>query len=208
VTLTQGLWLGETTVTQALWEAVMGENPSEFKGPERPVEQVSWDDAQAFLAKINGERDDLGFRLPSEAEWEYACRAGTETPFSFGANITPEQVNYDGNHPYAGGKKGLDRGQTVDVKALPCNPWGLYQMHGNVLEWCQDWYGDYPSQPVMDPEGPPEGVDRVLRGGSWGGDAGRCRSADRSRHEPDRRNHSSGFRLARGRTGPAGRAGG
>jgi formylglycine-generating enzyme len=198
VTISQGFWLGETPVTQALWEAVMGENPSGFKGPERPVENVSWDDTQEFLQRINSERDDLGLRLPSEAEWEYACRAGTTTPFSFGDNITPEQVNYNGEYPYPGGSKGLNRGETVEVKALPANPWGLYQMHGNVWEWCRDWYGKYPAGPVTDPQGPPEGAYRVLRGGSWIYYAGWCRSAYRYWLEPDYRDYS-GFRLARGR---------
>ena len=133
VILTLGFWLGETPVTQALWEAAMGENPSRFKGAERPVEQVSWEDAQRFITRLNGERDDLLLRLPSEAEWEYACRAGTTTPLWFGQTITTDQANYDGNYPYAGGAKGELRGETVEVKALPANDWGLYQMHGNVL---------------------------------------------------------------------------
>ena len=109
----------------------------------------------------------MNARLPTEAEWEYACRAGTNTPFSFGDNITPEQVNYDGNYPYADGKKGLYREKTVPVKSLPANAWGLYEMHGNVWEWCQDWYGDYPAEPVTNPEGSQAGVERVVRGGSW-----------------------------------------
>ena len=144
VVLTHGFWLAETACTQALWEAVMGKNPSRFKGPERPVENVSWDDVQGFIARLNERVPGLELRLPTEAEWEYACRAGTQTPFWFGDNITPEQANYDGNYPYAGGKKGLYREQTVEVKALPANGWGLYQMHGNVWEWCADWFGEYP----------------------------------------------------------------
>ena len=128
VTLSQGYWLAETTVTQALWQAVMGKNPSDFKGLQRPVEQVSWNDCQGFIQRIEALRPGLDLRLPSEAEWEYACRTRTrtrtETPFWFGGNITPEQVNYDGNHPYAGGKKGEWRQQTVEVRALPGNAWG------------------------------------------------------------------------------------
>jgi formylglycine-generating enzyme required for sulfatase activity len=167
VVLTRGFWLAETACTQALWEAVIGENPSRFKGFNRPVERVSWNDAQDFIKKINSKKDDLNLRLPTEAEWEYACRAGTTTPFYFGENITPNQVNYDGNYPYAGGKKGKYREETVEVKSLPCNGWGLYEMHGNVWEWCADWYGDYPPELVVDPNGPDRGDYRVLRGGSW-----------------------------------------
>ncbi len=201
VILTEGFWLGETTVTQDLWQAVTGENPSRFQGTDRPVEQVSWGDARKFLERLNGERDDLGLRLPTEAEWEYACRAGTETPFWFGENITPEHVNYDGNHPYAGGEKGLYREQTVEVKALPCNAWGLYQMHGNVWEWCRDWVGKYPAGPVTDPMGPETGGGRVLRGGSWILNAWNCRSTFRYLRVPGSRSCIAGFRLARGRTG-------
>ena len=126
--LTYGIWLADTVCTQALWQAAMGDNPSRFKGAERPVEQVSWEDAQRFVARLNGERDDLLLRLPREAEWEYACRAGTTTPFWFGETIGTEQANYDGNYPYAGGAKGEYRGETVEVKALPANAWGLYQI--------------------------------------------------------------------------------
>jgi formylglycine-generating enzyme required for sulfatase activity len=199
VTLSEGFWLGETTVTQALWEAAMGENPSEFKGAERPVEQVSWEDAQRFFQTLNSERDDIGLRLPSEAEWEYACRAGTIGPFWFGDNITSGQVNYDGNYPYAGGKAGEYREQTVEVKALPCNDWGLFQMHGNVWEWCQDWFDDYPQGPVIDPQGPYAGEERLLRGGSWINSGSFCRSANRVGYTPVNRANVTGFRLARGR---------
>ena len=107
----------------------------------------------------------LELGLPSEAQWEYACRSGTETPFSFGENITTEQLNYNGNYPYADGKKGKYREETMDVKSLPCNKWGLYQMHGNVWEWCADWYGDYSADPVVNPTGPDNGEYRVFRGG-------------------------------------------
>ena len=200
VILTEGYWLGETTVTQALWEVVMGENPSKFKGAERPVETVSWLEVQRFLQAFNGKRDDLGFRLPRETEWEYACRAGTTTPFWFGENITPEQVNYYGEYPYANGEKGRFRVETVEVKALPGNSWGLYQMHGNVWEWCEDWYGEYPKGPVTDPKGPATGDDRVLRGGSWNDIGVYCRSAYRYRFRPVSRISNTGFRLARGRT--------
>ena len=198
VTLTQGYWLADTACTQALWEAVMGDNPSRFKGENRPVESVSWEDCMAFIRKLNALCPGLDLRLPTEAEWEYACRAGTTTPFSFGNNITPDQVNYDGNNPYKGGKKGKYRRETVDVKTLPANPWGLYEMHGNVYEWCSDWYGDYPAEAAIDPLVPASGDDRVVRGGSWGGDGRYVRSAFRYRIGPVDRGSSIGFRLARG----------
>jgi formylglycine-generating enzyme required for sulfatase activity len=198
VILSKGLWLAETTCAQALWEAVMGKNPSRFKGAERPVEQVSWEDAMTFIERLNAQVDDLNLRLPTEAEWEYACRAGTPTPFWFGGNITTEQVNYHGDYSYAGGEKGEYRAETMEVKALPCNGWGLYQMHGNVWEWCSDWYGEYPEGPVTDPVGPNTGEGRVLRGGSWDSDGGGARSARRSSGAPDDRSIFIGFRLARG----------
>ncbi len=198
VTLTRGFWLAETTCTQALWEAVMGNNPSHFKGAERPVENISWENAQRFMETLNAQQEQLDLRFPTEAEWEYACRAGTQTPFSFGDNITPDQVNYAGERPYAGGVKGLDRAETVDVTALPKNQWGLYQMHGNVWEWCSGWYADYPTEPVTNPQGPAKGVNRLLRGGSWVNDGRRVRSAYRSNLSPSLRFHYFGFRLARG----------
>jgi formylglycine-generating enzyme len=197
VTLTQAYWLGETAVPQALWQAVMGANPSGFKGAERPVEQVSWDDCQSFMARLNELKPGLALRLPTEAEWEYACRAGTTTPFHFGNQITPEMVNYDGNYPYAGGEKGRYRHETVAVKALPGNRWGLYQMHGNVWEWCSDWYEEIPSM-SEDPQGPQTGARRVLRGGGWGGYGRFARAACRRADVPGSRVDYLGFRLARG----------
>jgi sulfatase modifying factor 1 len=198
VVLSQGFWLADTAYTQALWEAVMGRNPSRFQGAERPVEQVSWDDVMGFIERLNAQVEGLNLRLPTEAEWEYACRAGTRTPFWFGDQITTDQVNYDGNHPYGRGRKGEYREQTVEVKALPCNGWGLYQMHGNVWEWCSDWYGAYPDGPVTEPVGPESGERRVLRGGSWVSDGGLARSAQRNDVTPDYRYLYAGFRLARG----------
>ncbi|WPD21221.1 MAG: formylglycine-generating enzyme family protein [Candidatus Electrothrix scaldis] len=203
VVLSESFWLADTACTQALWQAVIGKNPSHFKGDERPVEQVSWQDAQKFIKQLNKEIPVLALDLPTEAQWEYACRAGTSSPFFFGENISTDQVNYNGKYPYAGGEKGLYREETVEVKALPCNDWGLYQMHGNVWEWCRDWLGDYSSKPVVDPLGPDTGRFRVLRGGSWISDGGDCRSAARSGSTPDYRSSSLGFRLARGRTGQA-----
>ena len=202
VTLSKGFWLADTACTQALWLAVMGENPSGFKEDvNNPVEQVSWEDVQRFIKALNGLFTELNARLPTEAEWEYACRAGTTTAFAFGENISPEQVNYNGNFPYVNGAKGLYREKTVPVKLLPPNSWGLYEMHGNVLEWCADWYAaDYDTtvEAATDPAGPTTGTDRVLRGGYWSNGGWRCRSADRSWGGPDKRNYFIGFRLALG----------
>ena len=207
VELTQGFWLADTACTQQLWQAVMGENPSRFKGEGLPVEQVSWDDCKSFFEKVNPKMPGMNLQFPTEAEWEYACRAEismTEktTPFSFGENITTEQVNYDGDFPYAGGKKGEDRGKTVPVKELPPNQWGLYQMHGNIFEWCEDWLGDYPTGRVVDPKGPDKGEDRVLRGGSWSRFGWWCRSAHRNGYHPGFRFDFFGFRLSRGPVEP------
>lgn len=197
VTLSRGFWLGETTVTQALWSVVMGDNPSRFKGAKLPVERVSWEDAQRFIQKLDVLQPGLALRLPTEAEWEYACRAGTRTPFSFGAQIDPSNVNYDGNYPYHGGLKVPYRAKTEAVKELPVNAWGLYQMHGNVWEWCSDWHDGYPDVPVLDPRGPNAGAERVLRGGSWANYGGVARAACRSWLEPGKRVGNIGFRLAR-----------
>jgi len=206
VILTKGFWMGETACTQQLWEAVMGANPSKFKGAKRPEENVSWDDCMTFIKKINAMLPGLKLRLPTEAEWEYGCRAGTNTPFSFGDNITTEQVNYDGNYPYTGGKKGKYREETVEVGSLPCNQWGLYEMHGNVYEWCSDWYGKYQAETEVDPVGPVGGVFRVLHGGSWFNDGMNVRSALRNRSVPGSRSVFTGLRLARGHQGGEGLA--
>ncbi len=198
VTLTKGFWLADTTVTQALWEAVMGDNPSKFKGAEHPVEKVFWRNAQTFIDKMNSMKPTLKLCLPSEAQWEYACRAESVTPFCWGEQIDSTLVNFDGDRPYNSGPKSESRRQTVAVKDLPCNDWGLHQMHGNVWEWCQDWFADYPMPSVVDPEGPNTGDYRVLRGGSWIHYGRRCRSAYRLPDGPARRNDCIGFRLARG----------
>ena len=200
VTIGKGYWLFDTACTQALWTAVMGSNPSQFKGEDRPVEQVSWNDANKFIEKLNARIPGLNLSLPSEAQWEYACRAGTTTPFSFGEDITPDQVNYDGNYPYRKGTKGLFRRETVAAGSLPANPWGLYDMHGNVWEWCADaWHGNYEGAPSNGSvwESEDRAARRVLRGGSWDGSAQRVRSAYRSRNVPDDRFNIIGFRCAR-----------
>ena len=200
VNLQQGYWLFDTACTQALWQAVMGKNPSHFKDDNKPVEQVSWNDAQQFIRALNQCLPGLELSLPSEAQWEYACRAGATTPFSFGGNITPEQVNYNGEYPYAGGKQGLYRQETVPVKSLPANPWGLYEMHGNVREWVRDaWHDSYQGAPTDGGvwESADAGAGRVLRGGSWGHNARNCRSASRNRFSAVNRHYSIGFRCAR-----------
>lgn len=196
VTITKVFWLADTACTQALWEAVMGDNPSRFKGSDRPVENVRWHDIQEFLRIVNADKRYIKFRLPTEAEWEYACRAGTTGPFSFGDNITTDQVNYNGNYPYVDDVEGIYRKETVRVKSLPCNEWGLYQMHGNVWEWCSDRYGDYTGEAVVDPKGPQRGGGRILRGGSWFDDAWLVRCACRYDLSPASRGNIIGFRLA------------
>jgi formylglycine-generating enzyme required for sulfatase activity len=201
VELTRGFWLADTVCTQELWDAVMGGNPSRFKGADRPVESVSWEDCREFFERINQAVPGLDSWLPTEAQWEYACRAGTATPFWFGNQVTPEQVNYNGNFPYNGGAKGEYREETVAVGSLPCNGWGLYEMHGNVWEWCSDWLGSYAKGKTVDPRGPDEGEARVLRGGSWIYGARRCRSARRFKFRPDAGFDRSGFRLCQGQTG-------
>lgn len=199
VTLSKPFWLADTACTQALWLAVMGNNPSHFKdNKNNPVEQVSWDDIQEFIQTLSQLKSGVTFQLPTEAQWEYACRAGTTTPFSFGENMTSEQVNYDGKYPYKKGffrKKDLFRDKTLAVQSLPANPWGLYEMHGNVWEWCRDAYSDLGSEACTDPYNP-SGVNRVLRGGSWLRDGRRCRSAYRDRNNSSDRNFNYGFRLA------------
>jgi formylglycine-generating enzyme required for sulfatase activity len=198
VTLTEGFWLAETTVTQALWKVVMSDDPSHFKGEHLPVEQVSWEDAQRFIAKMNGMKPELQMCLPTEAQWEYCCRAGTTTSFYFGEQISSALVNFDGTEPYNNGRKSEYRRQTVEVKRLPPNDWGLYEMHGNVLEWCQDWFVDYPAQPIVDLQGAESGSARVLRGGSLIGHGRFCRSASRSYGDQGFRSSHIGFRLALG----------
>jgi sulfatase modifying factor 1 len=186
VTLTRGFWLADTACTQALWQAVVGSNASGFKGdPLRPVENVSWNDVTGlFLPKLKGL---LGGRadvlLPTEAEWEYACRAGTTTAYCFGDRFDPAKVHVQAK-------------ETVPVKALAPNPWGLHQMHGNVWEWCADAKRIYAASAVENPDGGQDGVFRVLRGGSWDDVAGRARSAHRFESHRDYRLQGIGFRFA------------
>ena len=189
VTLTRGFWLFDTLVTQELWRAVMGDNPSHFSGDRRPVEQVRWDDAQRFSAQLNERFGEQVFVLPGEAQWEYACRAGTTSAYSFGDDpaLLDEYAWYGSNSGNA----------THDVATKKPNAWGLFDMHGNVLEWCQDyWVSSYDGGAVVDPAGPSEGLNRVLRGGSWNFIAQYARSAYRFYYVPGSRNSFIGFRCA------------
>jgi formylglycine-generating enzyme required for sulfatase activity len=188
VTLTRGAWLGTCPVTQAQWQAVMGDNPAHFHGAHRPVEQVSLADCWAFCAEL-GRRTGRAFRLPAEAEWEYACRAGTTTPYHFGSAISGDLASFEGQWGE----------QTTPVGQFTPNAWGLYDMHGNVWEWCGDrkrWYGH---AEATDPYQGETGVP-VARGGAWVSEPWLCRSACRW-GDPGRRHSFLGFRLALDREG-------
>jgi formylglycine-generating enzyme required for sulfatase activity len=191
VTLSKGFLMATAPVTHSQWQKVMGNNPSHFKknGNNCPVEQVSWKDAQQFIDKLNKMEQTNKYCLPTEAQWEYACRAGSTTQYCFGDDekMLNDYAWYDKN---SGGK-------THPVKQKKPNAWGLYDMHGNVWEWCEDWYGDYPNEPVTDPTGPASGGNRVVRGGSWSSYPRDLRSADRYRYSPGNRNDNVGFRLLR-----------
>jgi formylglycine-generating enzyme required for sulfatase activity len=188
VTLTRGFYMQTTQVTQRQWKLLMGNNPSYFfkdGGYKYPVEGVSWNDVQEFLKKLNEKEDTAPYRLPTEAEWEYSCRAGSSTRYCFGddENQLAEYACYNGVKPHSVGEK-------------KSNIWGLYDMHGNVWEWCHDWYGNYPTGPVIDPTGSGKGLKRVKRGGSYRLAAKICRSANRGNYSPGDRNFDLGFRLA------------
>lgn len=192
VRITREFWLGKTEVTQAQWESIMGSNPSEFKGADRPVENVSYDDALEFCRKLTVRERAAGrlpsgyeYTLPTEAQWEYACRAGTTTDYA--GNL--DSMGWFGDNS---GK------QTHPVGQKRANAWGLFEMHGNVREWCSDWMGDYIEGESTDPIGDTSGVCRVVRGGSWFDDATDCRSACRSPLKPDARISGLGFRVALG----------
>ena len=165
-----------------------------------PVVYVSWNDAVAYCKALSA-KTGKRYRLPTEAEWEYACRAGRRTPFNTGENLTTNQANYDGNYPYNNNPKGVYRDKTVPVNSFAHNAWGLYNMHGNVYEWCSDWYdGTYYDEcnakgTVLNPQGPATGSARVRRGGSWINRAENCRSASRRYDAPDSRDCALGFRL-------------
>ena len=198
VRITKPFYIGKYEVTQEQWEKLTGRNPAYFKGPKNPAERVSWNDCATFLKKLNARVNEKGaFALPTEAQWEYACRAGTATPFHTGPTISTDQANYDGDYTYGDGRKGIDRKKTLPAGSFRSNAFGLYDMHGNVYEWCSDWYrGDYyGNSPKDDPKGPGEGESRVLRSGIWASFPGYCRSADRSAHIPSNRGLNTGARV-------------
>ena len=202
----QELWMGKYTVTQKQWQTVMGNNPAYFKGDNLPIDSVSWHDAKDFCEKVS-KSTGKNFRLPTEAEWEYACRAATNTPFHFGEIITPDLVNYNGKSPFSIASKGEYREKTVDVNAFEPNKWGVYQMHGNIFEWClDDWHDDYSTKPVRlkqngnEPWGKMNSIkddlrSRSIRGGSWGNIALNCRSAFRGRSSSHSHIFNLGFRV-------------
>ena len=198
VTLSTGYWLGKYPVTQAQWERVMQGNPSRFLGSDHPVDSVTWEQAQEFARRLNASGEGP-FRLPTEAEWEYACRAGTTTRFSFGDKVlSTDYINYDGSAVYVDARKCICRRTTMPVTSFAPNPWGLHDMHGNVWEWCQDWQALYPAKSLTDPKGPAKGSRRVVRGGGWSNTPASCRSASRYAVAPDQSASAVGFRLCRG----------
>jgi len=201
VEITQPFLLGQNEVTQQEWRTVMGTAPSHFTscGPRCPVENITFFDVQTFLEKLNAHPPQtLHYRLPTEAEWEYACRARTTGPFSTGENLTTAQANYNGRQPYGSFPAGDFRQKTTPAGTFPLNPWGLADMHGNVWEWTSDWYGPYSESSAanIDPRSGPSGEKRVIRGGSWFFDANSARCALRYTHAPRDKGFSLGFRVA------------
>lgn len=196
VWITRPFWLADTACSQALWLALEADNPSTFPGMDLPVEQVSWLAADRFCRKLNQLLATKAFRLPREAEWEYACRAGTATPFASGMQLSTEQANYNGNRPYRDGPPGDTRDKTMPVTAFAPNPWGLYQMHGNVDEWCDDEQRSYTPILAVDPSGARNlGRLRAVRGGCFWNGAWACRSARRQAFTTDDVTHIQGFRF-------------
>ena len=183
VTLTKPFYVGKYEVTPEQWNALMGNNPSETKGAKLPVTDVSWEDCQEFIKKLNAKTNG-GYRLPSEAEWEYACRAGTTTAYSCGDNLKKSDANIDGDSIKA-------------VGSYRPNAFGLYDMHGNVWEWCNDWYGSLQDGEVTDPKGAATGISRVLRGGSFNNNESKARSSNRNNNTPTNRGTDLGFRLVK-----------
>ena len=196
--------IGQTEVTQELWQAVMGNNPSNFKGSKRPVESVSWNDCQNFIRKLNS-LTGQNFRLPTEAEWEYAARGGKSGGTKYAGSDNLDDVAWywkNSGDKYLNGTWDWNKIQTNncrshDVSTKRANSLGIYDMSGNVYEWCQDWYGNYSSSSQTNPQGPSTGSVRVYRGGSWGrNEANYCRVSTRVSNVPDYRHDSIGFRLA------------
>ncbi len=201
VTLTKGFHMQKTPVTQGQWKAVMGNNPASFSegGDDCPVESISWNECQEFIRRLNAGKDSI-YRLPTEAEWEYACRAGSFTPFCSG-EISELYCAHDPVLSEAGWYCGNSGRKSRPVAQKSPNALGLYDMHGNVSEWCQDWYGEYGPDPQTDPSGPKSGPGKVIRGGSWFGNAKNCRSASRFYWPPNSRSEFIGFRLVKETSG-------
>ncbi len=206
--------MGKYEVTQREYRKAMGSNPSQFRGDDLPVENVTWFEAVQYCnarsvreglapaytirgQDVRWNRAASGYRLPTEAEWEYACRAGTTSPFSTGANITTDQANYYGTYPYNDAARGEYRQKTVPVRSFAPNPWGLHNMHGNVWEWCWNWYGSYAGGDQADPAGASSGAFRVYRGGGWNDFGRHLRCAYRATSPPPSRAGNLGFRLVR-----------
>jgi formylglycine-generating enzyme required for sulfatase activity len=194
-------WMGKYAVTQEQWQAIMGNNPSFFRGAKLPVETVNWHECQQFCQKLS-QRTGKAYDLPNEGQREYGCRAGTTTPFHFGETITTDLANYNGDYTYAEAGKGIYRGETVEVGQFPPNAFGLYEMHGNVSEWCEyGWYessADKPTNLQQDSNiissSNNESRD-IVRGGSWNYFPSGCRSAHRHGYVADLRYSGYGFRL-------------
>lgn len=184
VKIASGFHMSSTETNQSQYEVIMNDNPSEFRGQNNPVDNVSWDDAVAFCRKLSA-KEGRTYRLPTEAEWEYACRAGTTTPFYTGETIGTTQSNHNGDK------------KTMPVGSFSPNDFGLYDMHGNVSEWCQDWFDEdyYATSPTTNPQGPSTGIFRVLRGGNWQCTVTQCRSACRARCTPFMGLEYYGFRV-------------
>ena len=197
VTITRGFYMSSTEVTQAQYRSIMGTSPSYFEGDDNPVEKVSWNDAVEFCKKLS-EKERKTYRLPTEAEWEYACRGKTTTPFYTGETISTDQANYNGKYVYGNGTKGIYRVKTIPAGTFSPNEFGLYDMHGNVWEWCKDKFNSdyYSIRPATDPQGPSTGRYRMLRGGSWLNEPWGCRSASRGRWAPVSAHSVLGFRCA------------
>jgi formylglycine-generating enzyme required for sulfatase activity len=208
VQLTHGYYLAAAPVTQAQWWSLMRDRPSRFKGDNLPVESITWHDAVEFCQRLTrlesswrarlfpGSPGLRRYRLPTEAEWEYAARAGRRRAFATGHTLGAHEANCDGGSALTGHAASRLRGRTTEVGAFCANAWGLYDVHGNVAEWCQDRYAAYPYGPCIDPAGPDEGVFRVTRGGSWASPPRDCRSAARDRRMPDQAHETVGFRVA------------
>jgi formylglycine-generating enzyme required for sulfatase activity len=205
VTISRGFWMGKYEVTQEEYKGVIGTNNSIFQwSPKLPVDLMSWSLASNYCYKLTLQERAAGrlptgyvYRLPTEAEWEYSCRAGTATPFGIGdgKSLSSAQANFNGNFPYGGAAKGQYLGRTTICGTYAPNAWGLYDMHGNLWEFCQDWYGPYPGGKVTDPKGPATGSAHVLRGGAYDSPGQGCRSAKRDSRSPDYRNTINGFRV-------------